>query len=144
MTRSTRAAADTPIFWPPAVVFANRASQRSSWRAWPSVDGLALALGPLWTDRCGRYYSAICARAVMRRLAHGLRCPGRYARPTVTTRRSAGASDHHLNRRTSQKLACQPRLRIRNSDVEAPTADIVDALELRLLDLQHRENIEND
>ena len=41
-------------------------------------------------------------------------------------------------------LTCQPRLRIRKRDVEPPTAAIVAALEWRLLDFRHRENVVDD
>ena len=48
LTPSTRAAADAPVRWPLAVVLNNRAPQRSSRHAWPSMNGLTVALGRLW------------------------------------------------------------------------------------------------
>ena len=50
MTPATGAAADAPIRWPLAVVPNNRAPQRLSRHAWPSVDGLAVALGRKTVD----------------------------------------------------------------------------------------------
>ena len=103
------------------------------------------------SDRCGRCYSVIRARAVMRCLVRGWRCHGgRHARSTQGVRRVQlivlfdRYLTGHVNRRTNQMLACQPCLRIRNNDVKATIAAIVSALEWRLLDLQHRENMVDD
>ena len=148
MTPSTRAAADAPIRWPPAVVSANRTAQRSRRYAWPSVDGLAVALGPLWAllqrHPCSRRHATPRARMELPRPP---RSPDRHDK-TIGVCVSSSSFDRHpigrLNRSTGQKLACQPRVRIRTRDVEAPTAAIVAALEWRLLDLRHRENMVDD
>ena len=148
MTPSTRAAADAPIRWPPAVVSANRAPQRSRRHAWPSVDGLAVALGPLWAllqrHSCSRCH--VTPRARME-LPRPPRSPDRHDK-TIGVCVSLSAFDRHpvghLNRSTGQKLACELRLCIRTRDVKPPTAAIVAALEWRLLDLRHRENMVDD
>ena len=79
MTSSTRAAADAPIRWPPAVVSENRTAQRSRRHAWPSVDGLAVALGPLWA-----LLQLVTAPSVFAPSCDGARTDGAAAAATLT------------------------------------------------------------
>ena len=145
MTPSTRAAADAPIRWPPAVVSANRAPQRSRRHAWPSADGLAVALGPLWAllqrHPCSRRHATPRARMELPRPP---RSPDRHVK-TIGVCVSSSAFDRHpvgrLNRSTGQKLACEPRLRMRTRDLERSNITLVATLIRRLVDLRHHENI---
>ena len=71
MTPSIRSTADAPICWPPAVVSANRAPQRSRRHAWPSSNGLAVALERLWAllqrHPCSRRHATPRARMALPR-----------------------------------------------------------------------------
>ena len=116
---------------------------------WADMHGHLWMASLLHSGGCGRCCSAICDRAVMQRLAHGWSCYSHHDRPFVTTRWSAYAPRRphpigRLNQITGQILACQPRLRIRKWDVKSPTADIVAALEWRLSNLWHHENVVDD
>ena len=120
MTPSTRAAADPPIFWPPAVVPNNRAPQRSSRHAWPSVDGLAVALGRLWTllQRHLCSHRPATPRAWME-LPHPPHSPDRHDKTfgmCVSSSSFGRLPSGHLNRNTGQKLGGKPLRRRRLRD----------------------------
>ena len=145
MTPSTRAAADAPIRWPPAVVSANRAPQRSRRHAWPSVDGLAVALGPLWALL--QRHPCSCRHATPRarmELPRPPRSPDRHDK-TIGVCVSLSSFDRHpigrLNRSTGQKLGGQPLRRRRLRDFERSTITLVATLIRRLVDLRHHENV---
>ena len=145
MTSSTRAAADAPIPWPPAVLSENRTAQRSRRHARPSVDGLAVALGPLWAQLqrhpCSRRHATARARMALPRPP---RSPDRHAK-TIGVCVSSSAFERclagRLNQGTSQKLGCEPLRRIRLGDVERRILTLVATLMLRLMDLRPDETM---
>ena len=62
MTPFTRAAADAPIRCSPAAIPNDWVSQHLSQHAWPSVDGLVVALVRLWVRMDGAAAAATLAR----------------------------------------------------------------------------------
>ena len=76
----------------------------------------------LHSGGCGRCCSAIRACAVMRRLAHGLRCRDRHARPTATTRRSACVSRPPLSNDSRWRSESTHRPKARVSATETPAS----------------------
>ena len=119
MTPSTWAVADAPVCWAPAIVPNNQASQRSNRHAWPSVDGLAVALARLWALLHRQLCSCRCATPrvrMFRELPRPSRSPDRNDKtfdacisPSSFKLLPAGRP----NRSTGQKLDGKPLRRRR-------------------------------
>ena len=146
MTPSTRAAADAPIRWPPAVVSANQAPQSMSGHAWPSVDGLIVALGWLWTML--KHHPCLRRHATPRIQMELPRPPGlpdqhdKTFGVCVSFSSSKRLPAGRLNRSTCQNLGDRPLRRRCLRDVEHNNIPLVAALIVRrLVGLRHHGNV---